>query len=91
MITDDVVSAPADWRDSQIRYLVHFDDGGSGMRYRAEPLAIGDELTHGRSRYRVERVEPPPNPNAFGHARGTGQEREGERRRGAPFRRCAAR
>jgi hypothetical protein len=21
-----------DWRDSQIRYLVHFDDGGSGMR-----------------------------------------------------------
>ncbi len=58
----------ADWRDSQIRYLVHFDDGGSGMRYRAEPLAIGDELRDGASRYRVERVEPPPNPNAFGHA-----------------------
>jgi hypothetical protein len=58
----------ADWRDSQIRYLVHFDDGGSGMRYRTEPLAIGDELADGGSRYRVEHVEPPPNPNAFGHA-----------------------
>jgi hypothetical protein len=33
----------ADWRDSQIRYLVHFLDGGSGMRYRSEPLAVGGE------------------------------------------------
>jgi hypothetical protein len=30
-------SMGADWRDSQIRYLVHFSDGGSGMRYRSEP------------------------------------------------------
>jgi hypothetical protein len=30
----------ADWRDSQIRYLVHFDDGGSGMRYRDKPLTV---------------------------------------------------
>ena len=58
----------ADWRDSQIRYLVHFSDGGSGMRYRDEPLTVGVELTDGARRYRVERVEPPPNPNAFGHA-----------------------
>ena len=58
----------ADWRDSQIRYLVHFDDGGSGMRYRTEPLTVGAELTDGGRGYRVERVEPPPNPNAFGHA-----------------------
>ena len=58
----------SDWRDSQIRYLVHFDDGGSGMRYRDELLAVGVELTEGGNRYRVERVEPPPNPNAFGHA-----------------------
>jgi hypothetical protein len=58
----------ADWRDTKIRYLVHFDDGGSGMRYRSEPLAIGDELNDGGSRYTVERVEPPPNPNTFGHA-----------------------
>ena len=58
----------ADWRDSQIRYLVQFDDGGSGVRYRSEPLTVGFELTVGGARYRVERVEPPPNPNAFGHA-----------------------
>ena len=57
----------ADWRDSQIRYLVHFDDGGSGMRYRSEPLTVGAELTDGGTVYRVERVEPPPNPNVFGH------------------------
>jgi hypothetical protein len=52
----------------QIRYLVHFDDGGSGMRYHDEPLDVGVELTDGGRRYRVERVEPPPNLNAFGHA-----------------------
>ena len=58
----------SDWRDSQIRYLVHFDDGGSGMRYRDELLAVGVELNEGGNRYRVERVELPPNPNVFGHA-----------------------
>jgi hypothetical protein len=58
----------ADWRDSQIRYLVHFDDGGSAVRYRSEPLTVGAELTDGGTVSRVERVEPPPNPNAFGHA-----------------------
>jgi hypothetical protein len=57
-----------DWRDGQLPYLVHFDDGGSGMRYRSESLTVGAQLTDGGSRYRVERVEPPPNPNAFGHA-----------------------
>jgi hypothetical protein len=57
-----------DWRDGQLRYLVHFEDGGSGMRYRREPLTVGGELADGGIRYRVERVEPPPNPNAFGHA-----------------------
>jgi len=57
-----------DWRDSQIRYLVYFDDGGSGMRYRREPLTVGAKLTDGGRGYRVDRVEPPPNPNAFGHA-----------------------
>ena len=57
-----------DRRDGQMRYLVHFDDGGSGMRYHAEPLEPGDELRDGGGRYRVERLEPPPNPSAFGHA-----------------------
>ena len=58
----------ADWRDSQIRYLVRFSDGGSGMRHRDEPLAVGVELTDGGTVYRVERAKPPPNPSAFGHA-----------------------
>jgi hypothetical protein len=53
-----------DWRDGQLRYLVHFSDDGSGVRYHAEPL----ELTDGGRSYRVDSVEPPPNPNAFGHA-----------------------
>ena len=35
----------ADWRDSQIRYLVHFSDGGSGMRYGCKRLTVGVELT----------------------------------------------
>ena len=39
-----------------LRYLILFDDGGSGMRHRDEPLAVGDELDDGGSRYRVERV-----------------------------------
>ena len=30
-----------DWRDGQLRYLVHFDDGGSGMRMRDRPLQVG--------------------------------------------------
>ena len=38
------------------------------MRYRSEPLTVGAELTDGGRGYRVERVESPPNPNAFGHA-----------------------
>ena len=40
----------ADRRDSQVRCLVHFPDGGSAMRYRADTLAIGDELDDGPSR-----------------------------------------
>jgi hypothetical protein len=31
-------------------------------------LAVGVELADGGRGYRVERVEPPPNPQAFGHA-----------------------
>jgi hypothetical protein len=39
-----------------------------GMCFRDKPLTVGAELTDGGTVYRVERVEPPPNPNAFGHA-----------------------
>jgi hypothetical protein len=29
---------------------------------------VGDEMSEGGRRYAVERVEPPPNPDALGHA-----------------------
>ena len=57
-----------DWRDGQVRYIVHFDDGGSGMRHRDEPLEVGAELREGGERYRVERVEQPAHGSALGHA-----------------------
>jgi hypothetical protein len=57
-----------DWRESQIRYLVTFSDGGSGRRVRDEPLEVGAELDDGRNRYRVVRVEQPPSPRGFGRA-----------------------
>jgi hypothetical protein len=57
-----------DWQAERLRYLVHFSDGGSGMRYRDDRLDEGDELTEGAQLYVVERVEQPPNPNALGHA-----------------------
>jgi hypothetical protein len=47
---------------------VHFDDGGSGMRQRDQPLAVGDELLDGGVDYVVERVEPAHNPMSVGHA-----------------------
>jgi hypothetical protein len=50
-----------DSRNGQLRYLVHFDDGGSGMRTRDEPLEPGAELVDGGGCYRVVGVEPAPN------------------------------
>ena len=50
------------------RFLVHFDDGGCGMRSRVEPLRPGDALFDGGVDYVVERVEPAPNEMSFGHA-----------------------
>ncbi len=60
--------AGRDWQAGRVRYLVHFSDGGSGMRHRDEPFDVGDELSEGGRRYTVERVEQPPNPEALGHA-----------------------
>jgi hypothetical protein len=54
--------------DSQHRYLIHFDDGGSGMRLRDERLRPGDALSDGGVAYVVERVERAPNPMSFGRA-----------------------
>ena len=57
-----------DWRDGQLHYLVHFGDGGTGRRFRDQPLDVGDELDDGGSRYRVVRVERPAHEHALGHA-----------------------
>jgi len=54
--------------EGMTRYLVHYSDGGSGMRRLAVPLAVGDELEDSGSRYRGGRVEQPPHDRAFGHA-----------------------
>jgi hypothetical protein len=47
-----------DRQETTYRFLVHFDDGGSGMRSRDEPLRPGDALFDGGSDYVVERVKP---------------------------------
>jgi hypothetical protein len=52
--------------DSQLRYLIHFSDGGSGMHQRDEPLRPGDALNDGGADYVIERVAPAPNPASFG-------------------------
>jgi hypothetical protein len=44
--------------NGQLRSLIHFSDGGSGMRMRDEPLEPGTELDDAGGRYRVIRVEP---------------------------------
>jgi hypothetical protein len=43
-----------DWQSERPRYLIHFSDGGSGMRYRDEQLRMGDELSEGARRYTIE-------------------------------------
>jgi hypothetical protein len=54
--------------DARPRYLVHYSDGGSGMRRCDAPLGVGDELRDGGTRYRVVHVDHPANAHAFGHA-----------------------
>jgi hypothetical protein len=56
-----------DRRGGQVRDLIQFSDGGSGVRTRDAPVDPGAELVDGSSRYGVVRVEPAPNPQAFGH------------------------
>ena len=55
-----------DWQVEQRRYLIHFSDGDSGMRFFAEPLKVG-QLVEG-AKYRVERVEQASSPGGLGHA-----------------------
>jgi hypothetical protein len=57
-----------DWRDEQVRYLIHFDGSGSGMRFRDAALDVGDVLVDAGESYRVVRVEQPKSARSFGHA-----------------------
>ena len=41
--------AGRDWQAGRVRYLVHFSDGGSGMRHFDEPLASGRRAERGRA------------------------------------------
>jgi hypothetical protein len=54
--------------ENELRYLITFDDGGSGMRRRPEPLKAGDTLSDVGSQYVVVTVEPSPTEGGFGRA-----------------------
>jgi hypothetical protein len=58
-----------DWlSDNPHRVLVHFSDGGAGMREYDRPLSVGDEITDGGQRYVVTRVQARETRGGFGHA-----------------------
>ena len=58
-----------DWQDErQHRFLVHFSDGGTGMRYYDRPPQVGDEISDGGTTYTLVRVEEKTTRAGFGHA-----------------------
>ena len=54
--------------DGQVRYLVHFSEGGSGMRWFDEPLEEVALIREGDVEYVVTRVVQPKAANGLGHA-----------------------
>ena len=56
------------WNDSGKRYLVHFADGGAGIRTFDEPPKLDDELVDGGRGYRITQVEHQDGESGFGHA-----------------------
>jgi hypothetical protein len=58
----------ADWRDSQIRYLVHFSDGGSGLRYFDARLVERETFSEADSTYRVRRLDHTKSADGLSHA-----------------------
>jgi hypothetical protein len=50
------------------RYLITYDDGGSGMRKRQTPLAVGDTVEDCGSQYVIVNIEPPRTEAGFGRA-----------------------
>ncbi len=55
-------------RDGKVRYLVHFAEGGSGMRWYDEPLEEAAMIKDGDAEYVLTRVDQPRSPNSLGHA-----------------------
>lgn len=55
-------------RDNQVRYLVTFSDGGSGMRWYDDPLAEDTVVNDGPAAYAVAHVEQPKFPGGLGRA-----------------------
>jgi hypothetical protein len=61
--------AMGDWlSDHPNRCLIHFSDGGAGMREYPAPLKVGDEITDGGQTYRVVRVQERETRGGFAHA-----------------------
>jgi hypothetical protein len=58
-----------DWQtEHEHRCLLHFSDGGSGMRAYDRLLKVGDEIRDGGQPYRVDRVEEKTTRGGFHHA-----------------------
>jgi hypothetical protein len=60
----DVSESPINRR----RYVVHFADGGSGMRWYDQPLAEAGTLADAGVDYVVTRVDQPSRSNGLGYA-----------------------
>jgi hypothetical protein len=58
----------ADWRDSQVRYLGHFSDGGSGLRYFDARLTEGETFSEGDIEYTVRRLDHTKSAAGMSHA-----------------------
>jgi len=75
-----------DWQsEHEHRFLVHFSDGGAGMREYASPLEVGAEITDGGQRYRVTRVQERETRGGFGHPGPSRGSRTWPAGRGRPY------
>jgi hypothetical protein len=54
--------------ENEPRYLITFDDGGSGMRTRTTSLAVGDTVEDCGSQYVIVTVEPSETAGGFGRS-----------------------
>ena len=57
-----------EWRDSEVRYLVHFSDGGSGMRHFDARLVEGETFSEADTTYRVRRLDHTSSLAGLSHA-----------------------